>query len=345
MTNATETKTEVKEAKVEVTPQEKNFQNRVRPFQPAWQGVSTNVEKDAKTAAEAIAAIGLEYEVKMKPAFVWQDRAGGKSLQIPNKMATFRADTGAPIGIVGPRYRIVQNKDAFGFFDSIVESGEAKYTMGGVIDGGSRIWLQARLPNKIVIKGDELEKYIVLMNSHDGSAPLRMFTTTIRISCQNALMGLLKGASDAIAIRHSGNVVNKVALAREVLISANKYYGQFEQTLKRLADRQLTEEELKRYFNLVVFNNELKEKDSSALKNKRDAMLTLFERGMGNDQKKIRHTAWTALNAVTEYVDHRTHVKGEKENPSARLDNIWFGSGAAYKRHAFESILKITNLN
>lgn len=344
-----ETNTAVAEApkveKVELSPAEKNLQNRVRAFQPAWQGVSTNVAKDSKTALEAIASIGLNYEVKMKPAFVWQDRPGGKTLNIPNKMATFRADTGAPIGIVGPRYRIVQNKDAFGFFDSIIESGEAKYTMGGLIDGGSRLWLQAKLPSKMIIKGDELEKYIVLLNSHDGSTPLRMFTTTIRISCQNAIMGLLRGASDAIAIRHSGNVVNKVALAREVLINANKYYGQFEKVLQQLADRVLTPEELKRYMNLVVFDNELKEKDSPALKNKRDAMLTLFERGMGNDQKKIRHTAWTALNAVTEYVDHRANVKGEKENPSARLDNIWFGSGAAYKRHAFDSIIKIAGLN
>ena len=163
-----ETNTAVVEApkveKVELSPAEKNLQNRVRAFSPAWAGVSKDVAKDSKTALEAIASIGLNYDVKMKNALVWQDRPGGKSLQVPNKMATFRTDNGNPIGIVGPRYRIVQNKDAFGFFDSIIESGEAKYTMGGVIDGGSRIWLQAKLPSKMVIKGDELEKYIDLLN-------------------------------------------------------------------------------------------------------------------------------------------------------------------------------------
>lgn len=40
-------------------------------------------------------------------------------------------------------------------------------------------------------------------------------------------------------------------------------------------------------------------------------MLRLFEAGIGHDIPEIRHTTWTALNAVTEYTDHYRSTRGK----------------------------------
>ena len=52
----------------------------------------------------------------------------------------------------------------------------------------------------------------------------------------------------------------------------------------------------------------------------------------------IRHTTWTALNAVTEFVDHYRSTRGKTsmERASNRLDSAWFGSGAQLKERAWD---------
>jgi len=39
--------------------------------------------------------------------------------QVPGHFATCRADSGKPLGVVGPGYQIIRNRDAFTFFDSM----------------------------------------------------------------------------------------------------------------------------------------------------------------------------------------------------------------------------------
>lgn len=329
----------------EVKPEVKETKNRIEKIvAPTWREMSTKIEHSSK-AQEAMKEAGLDYEVGSKGLFVWADRAGGKSLPIGEKVATYRKDTGEPLGVVGESYKIIQNKDAFSFFDTIIENRQADYTSAGTFDGGRRVFLQAKLPKDIIIKGDVVEKYLLIVNSHNGSTPLKMLWTPIRVVCQNTLAMAMRGGESEFVIRHSGNVVNKISLANESLLNAMKYFNHFELVATSLADRMMTEAEVKKYFNLVAFKNEGKETDSTQLKNKRDLLFTLFERGKGQEQKAIRHTAWAAYNAVTEYVDHHHTVKNSKDNPNKRLENIWLGSGALAKREAFDDIIKVTGLN
>ena len=59
------------------------------------------------------------------------------------------------------------------------------------------------------------------------------------------------------------------------------------------------------------------------------------------DMPGIRHSAWAALHAVTEYVDHRRTTRGrsDSERTSRRLQSLWFGSGAHLKPRAWDLAL------
>jgi len=79
--------------------------------------------------------------------------------------------------------------------------------------------------------------------------------------------------------------------------------------------------------------------------NVRAELFRLFEGGIGQDIPGIRRSAWAALHAVTEYVDHFRPTKGgsDIERTSRRLQSQWFGSGAKLKQRAWELALDMAN--
>ena len=62
------------------------------------------------------------------------------------------------------------------------------YHTGGYLKNGEVIWLLARLPSDIRVRGDDiLETYLLFTNSHDGSVAIDIRLTTVRVVCQNTL--------------------------------------------------------------------------------------------------------------------------------------------------------------
>ncbi|MDT3401224.1 hypothetical protein QE417_000296 [Mucilaginibacter terrae] len=98
----------------------------------AWHGLGTIVDQ-YPTSAEAIRFAGLDYEVIKSPLFTHErDQTIGDSgemvegglIPVPHHYATVRTDNNAVLGVVGKDYEIVQNADAFAFFDEIVGGGD-----------------------------------------------------------------------------------------------------------------------------------------------------------------------------------------------------------------------------
>jgi hypothetical protein len=78
---------------------------------------------------------------------------------------------------------------------------------------------------------------------------------------------------------------------------------------------------------------------------RRFAEAVLAAVGIGQDIPGIRHSAWAALHAVTEYVDHRRTTRGQSDldRTSKRLQSLWFGSGARLKQQAWDLALAMAN--
>ena len=93
--------------------------------QVAWHGLGQVVE-ETLTAAECIEKANLDYEVVKTPNFTEYE---GEKIVKEDEFSTLRTDTKQPLGTVGNRYEIVQNKDAFAFFDAIIDSKEARSAM------------------------------------------------------------------------------------------------------------------------------------------------------------------------------------------------------------------------
>ncbi len=67
-------------------------------------------------------------------------------------------------------YEVVQNTDAFVFFDSIVGGDGIFYETARALGKGKWVFITAKLPGYIMVqKKDLIEKYLFLITTHDGS--------------------------------------------------------------------------------------------------------------------------------------------------------------------------------
>jgi len=301
-----------------------------------WHRLGTRLEEPA-TAREAIEAAGLNYLAELKEIETTEGS------QIPQRKAVVRSDTGDVLGVVGNSYIPVQNYQAFGFLDAIVADGRLRYHTAGALGKGERVWMLAKIPGQIQVKGgdDLVEKFLLLSNTHDGSSALRVFFTPIRVVCQNTLnFALNQGRSQGISIFHKGDLTTKIREAQRVLGLAERFYDDAEAKIELLANHYPTPLQLQSYFE-SLYPDPTDGKNTRA-KNVRESLNRLFETGIGLDIPGIKGTTWAAFNAVTEWVDHHRPTRASDPNARAskRLNSAWFGTGAKLKARAWELALQ-----
>lgn len=288
----------------------------------------------AATAKEAIEAANMDWNVLTKPVYI--RNYDNNFQQVEGKAAIIRQDTDQVFGIMSDGYHPVQNTEAFSFFDAVIGQGEAIYHSAGSFFNGRKVWIMAKLPEDIeIIKGDVIQPYILLSNSHDGSSALRMQITPMRLVCWNMLSATLNQKAGFYA-KHTRNVMQKATQAREVLGLAHAYYQMFAKQVDELVNTRMTALEMQDYLQKVYqFKEDVayKEQDHRLVK-AYESTIDLLSHPT-NTAGGIAGTKWAALNAVTYYIDHERPVRGSDYKEDRRLDTSWFGTGAELRQRAF----------
>ncbi|MCX6137510.1 MAG: DUF932 domain-containing protein [Ignavibacteriales bacterium] len=293
-----------------------------------WHQLGRRLNKPA-TAGEAMQAARLDYTVVKRPLKAIIN--GRQHADVPNAFATVRMDTNQVLGVVGSRYEPVQNKDAFNFFDPLVDRDEAIYHTAGVLGCGEKIWLLAKLPDYIRVgkKGDPIEKFVLLYNSHDGSSHIRVKMTPIRVVCNNTLTCALQGTEAEVRIKHTQSAGEKLQEAHKILELYNGLYQQLDYIFNRMSLRKVTGQQLLEYVKTLIPDNPEAESNTRT-ENTRSHIIRLHD----DTAEAAMHkgSLFGAYNAVTELVDHYG-----QSNPSKQLKSMWFGgSGEQLKRRAYE---------
>jgi len=306
-----------------------------------WHGLGKRLDTPA-TAREAIQAAGLDFDVSLA------DLTTTDGIRVTSRKAVVRADTDDILGVVGNSYVPVQNRQAFAFLDAVVADGALRYHTCGALRRGEKIWLLAKLAGMIRVRFSEdvSEKYLLLSNSHDGSAALRVFFTSIRCVCSNTLaMADREGRGEGIAIRHQGDLTSKIRRARDVLGLAARHFDDLDGQFNMLARHYPSYAQVSGYFKALYPDPEVG--NPARAGNVRNELFRLFEGGKGQDIPEIKLTSWAMLNAVTEYVDHLrpTRAGSEFDRAANRLESSWFGSGAKLKERAFGLAVELASSN
>ncbi|MFR1445981.1 DUF932 domain-containing protein, partial [Acinetobacter baumannii] len=76
----------------------------------------------------------------------------GSEVVSKSSFYTYRPDTNAILGDrLGKDYEVVQNIDAFSFFDAIVGGEGIQYETAGALGKGEKIFITAKLPGYIKV--------------------------------------------------------------------------------------------------------------------------------------------------------------------------------------------------
>lgn len=306
-----------------------------------WHGLGTVINEDAVTSAEAIKLAGLDYDLYKNPVFTIDP--DGNKVEIPDSFAVVRGDTNAPIGVVGKNYQIFQNNEAFSFFDEVVGEKLAVYETAGALHGGRKVWILAKLPQEMFIKGteDRSNTYILLGTSHDGSQALTMMPTITRVVCNNTYTLAVQQFSveSGIKVRHTRNMKAKVDLARDRLQIVNEQLRTYDDQANYMASIKISTAQFKTYIE-TLFPDNKEAKNNTRTVNMRNMIAINYE---DNEFKQTDGTAWAAFNAVTRFVDHQRSTKGsdDTDRRNNRMESVLFTTGAVKKREAFKLALSL----
>lgn len=332
-----------------------NEQTRKHSFfsvkEKAWHGLG-QIVSEYPTSAEAIKYAGLDYLVEKRPLFTYDSEnfhGNGDTdiiipeIEVPNYYATMRTDTEDVLGVVGREYHVVQNRDAFSFFDSIVSGGHGiLYETAGALGKGERIFITAKLPDYIRVGFDDLiEKYLFLTTSHDGSGSIIAAFTPVRIVCNNTLNCALNNMSNCVKIRHTESAQDKLKQAHELMGITNKLAIELSDIFNRWSRIRVTDQQVLQLVQQAMAPS--KEVLENVLKGKEDEHSSYFknvcndvcEFAFSSDTQQTRTTRGTlfgAYNAVTGYFQN---VKTYKDEES-KLKSIQFGSGLHKAQTAFK---------
>jgi len=267
-------------------------------------------------------------------------------VDVPDHFAVVRSDTQNILGVVGNRYECVSNVEAFSFFDMVLGQNNAQIETVGALGLGERVFMIAKLPQiSEIVKGDIVEKYLLVSTSHNGSTGIEILFTDVRVVCANTLSVALRNTQNKLKIRHSKNWESKMKESERTIRESQKYWNEIELASKHLAstsvDRVIVGDFLEKMFPKA------EDAKTKTQDNKREKVLELVESGMGTEIQGVRGTAWGLYNAYTEYLDHHTSVHGiEKDDRQGLMSKRWENSNfsntvIAKRQTAFDYLVNL----
>lgn len=267
------------------------FYTREKP----WHGLGTKVE-DAPTSVDALRLAGLDWNVVQESIFTETGDV------IAGYKANIRDRDRKILGVVSDRYKIIQNREAFAFTDTLLGYG-VRYETAGSLQEGKRVWLLARLPREYIIAGEQISPYLVFSNSHDGSGAVRVALTPIRVVCNNTLNLALATASRSWSMIHKGNVKDKMQEAKNTLFMAEAYMESLGEEFERLRGMKVTDSQVAEYVErlLPLEKDATETREKNTLKLREDILHRYYDapdlRGVGNN-------AYRFINAVSDFATH-----------------------------------------
>lgn len=296
-----------------------------------WHDVGHVIE-NAPTIEEGIKLAGLDWNVRLENLYLNDGR------EVANK-ATIRESDNSILGVVGNNYSVLQNIEAFSWFNPLLESGLCKLESAGSLFEGKRLWILAKLTTKqiSITDNDIIDKYILLSNSHDSTMSVRVGFTPIRVVCNNTLtMAKNSKESSLLRIKHTKNLNINLEMLRSTI---NLIDADFEATADQyrlLAKTDINKADLEKYIKIVYNIKDLGLKKDGTIKESKlvNNITELFETGRGVDITKP--SLWRAYNAITEYNQY-----SRSDTTEGNINSVWFSTGKEINEKALETALKM----
>ena len=305
-----------------------------------WHKLGVVLEK-APSISEGIKIAGLDWKVEL------QNMTTEGGVNVSGKKAVVRTDIKQSLGVVSDAYKVLQNEDAFKFFEAFVESGNATLETAGSLFNGRKVFILAKIAGDNLVvdeaTNDVVEKYILLANSHDGSQALSVGFTPIRVVCNNTLtMACETQASQLIRVHHKGDVTSTLTEIQNTMDLINQQFIATEEQYKQLATKDVNKSDIAKYvkqvfsvksLETIISEYEKEQNEKEAIEAERKRLIARVEEIF---ELEPVHNAWTLYNSVNSYFNHDS---GKSEQ--TRYNSLWFGCNKRRDRKAFELAFRL----
>lgn len=295
---------------------------------------------------EATNRAGMNWTVSKRPIYVMNS---DESLSTTNKFfATTRDDTNHVLGVVGPDYQVVQNYE-LAYLCERLQGSDVKIETAGSLDGGRRVFIQMR-GNAFDVgpKRDTNIPMTLFTNGHDGQWPLSSLPTSIRVICQNTLnMALSQGKRNnmIISLKHVGNMQDRLESMIDAIENWKDRTNQFQERAEILARKEVNTEFVQNFWTQIysdmfgeIHENPMNDAQNEDNKSAKSTM-TKWANTFDSEVKLSGANLWTAMNAVTYWLDHQQIYRGTKKNENRFVDTL-FGDGAREKVNVMNAALE-----
>lgn len=319
-------------------------------------GAFDNVNREVLPISEVIERAECNYEVEKQPLVrvtpeMLDAIRNGEPITgltsaniIDTHCATMRTDNNHTFGVVGSDYGVVQNSKAFEFIDHLQQhfGQQSIIETAGALNEGSRVYVTCRLDEDFYLddfKKDAVENYIIITTSHDGSGAIKIFSSPVRVVCQNTLNMALMKKTESISYKHTKNVRERMDYEKIVarfLEQSKMLKNNFINKMRELREDDnlsknavqdfasmiyLSDENYKRY---IEANRKLDSIDevSTRAKNQIERLMSSIESGVGQDM--YRGSKLWLLNGLTTLLHNDTVYKSDEDEFKSILEGDGF---------------------
>lgn len=261
------------------------------------------------------------FTIESVPTYIHDERADAVPYrEVQGKRALVRTDTFEPLGVVSPRYGIIQPRIGL---DIMEACGDLQIVNAGSIGNGQRMYVQAIVKGAgFDVAGQEHQPYLFLGMHNDGSGTYFVGFTPTRCFCWNQLRAALKNMLAKFAIRHTGNAQERAEVTVEVIRRARAYFGEFHQQALALVAQRFSVQDMRSLCE-ELWPTPKAENLVDGVLQKRATVVQLFVDGKLNHG--IHGTKYGALNAVAEFIDHGQNRQG---GDAGKVNALLFGHEA-----------------
>lgn len=306
--------------------------------QSPWGDIGTQVSNDL-SPQQIMEKADLNWSVdKVK---TYADYQGEK---IPTGLeALVRSSDNKILTQVGKNWEPCQNETAFEFFNEYCLEGGMDMESAGSLKGGKMVWALAKIKESFdVVKGDQVDSYLLFSNPHEYGKSIDVRFTPIRVTCMNTLAMAIKGSAvNGMKVNHRKAFDPQIV--KETMGIAHEKFEQYKEVAKFLSKKRFDAQSLIQYYN-EVFPRTYKGKD--------EVIVSAYDDLTTNGQKAFdvlqsqpganfaQGSWWQALNSVTYLTDH---VMGREAD--SRMTSSWFGANANRKAVAVSKAIEFAEVS
>jgi hypothetical protein len=300
------------------------FQERaVYARTPAWHKIGTVLD-DCFTAEEALQIINPgRIPVQSWTAGV-KDPITGDWYETEDFTGTVQIDGVDDNGVKKitvfdyptPDHQLVQDWEQLAWMDEIVRTQNgAHYEAAVKLRGGRQTALTINLGAVMLDpkeRADMNHRFLFGANSHNRSWPLMAKLANMRGECANMSAVIMASHSPEYRIKHTSNIMSRVAIAQNALGMAVEYNDMYYAEAELLIQTPMVDNTFKRILE-TIFVAEDGEKDVDSINTVRG----VYE--LNPAQTNLHGTLWGGFNAVTFFNDWGTKVRGSRTSSADEM--------------------------